>query len=222
MKYKINNIGFRTQKQVQDYAKGILYKDSIGSYLRGDDLDFMLAFFEEFHVTWLDKVGPGIKAIQRVKEPNYGIHRAFWLHRVDGTSTDISYQISWIKKKDYEREFKNALRWVIKPQIDDFKQSSFDGVDHLRCPLTGQIVTFQNCHIDHYSPQFDEIVAEFVKKMGISNFEPQMADSRDGQTKCELANPHVANLFFEFHRSKANLRVLSKDGNLSIAKKRKR
>ena len=120
---------FKTQKANQSHAKTILNETPEGCPLDGDNLAFMLEYFERFHCEWDRKKGAGIKGIDVVKEPfkGYGSYKSFMLRRVDGTRTDISYNIGKIKKINYRRKFIEALRHLVQPQIDEFRSALFSG-----------------------------------------------------------------------------------------------
>ena len=150
MKYIISNRSFKTDKELQEYAKSILYQNNINSYLENDEFEFMLDYFRTLHVEWHQKQGCGISNIRRVKDYVYGKYRAFLIERIDNTTTDISYIISKIKAKSLEKDFKQALRWIIEPQILAFKKSIFDNSSSsLKCPISDDILRFDNCHADH-------------------------------------------------------------------------
>ena len=216
MKYNINNQLFKTDKELQEYAKSILYQNNVNSYLENNELEFMLDYFRALHVEWHQKQGCGIANIRRIKDNVYGKYRAFQIERIDKTTTDISYIISNIKEKPLERDFKQALRWIIEPQILAFKKSIFDNsISSLKCPISGDMLRFDNCHADHFNPTFDEIVTTFVKKYEISDLSKIVAASRDNQTRAELSDLIVAQWFFDYHKSVANLRLISPNSNLT-------
>lgn len=216
MKYNINNRSFKTDKELQEYAKSILYKNNVNSFLESEELEFMLDYFHTLHVEWYQKQGCGIANIRRIKDNVYGKYRAFQIERIDNSITDISYIISNIKAKSFEKDFKQALRWIIEPQILAFKKSIFDNSSSsLKCPISDDILRFDDCHADHFNPTFDEIVTSFVKKYEIFDLSKIVAASRDNQTKAELSDEIVAQRFFDYHKSVANLRLISPNSNLT-------
>lgn len=221
IKYTIHGIDFATNKSVEQYAREILYKNDLNSYLQGDDEIFMLEYFKFFHIEWVQKVGCGLQSIRRIAEPNYGKHRGFEISRKDGTTTDISFIISKISKRDFLKEFKSALRTVIEPQVFQFKKDFFDHPEaSKKCVLTGDPLTFGACHVDHHSPTFDQLAQDFIeyKCLKILDFERVVAPPADNQTFYELMDEDIAREFYHFHETRARLRVLSVSGNLSLAK----
>jgi len=202
MKHSINGIGFKTDKDLQQYAKDILYKGGFGP-LREEDYDFMHEYFKTFHSGWEQKQGVGIKNIHKVIEPNYGKHRAFMIERVDGSTTDISYMLGNIRKKESSNKFKQALRRVVQDQIDNFRRTQFKDKDILVCPILETPITYSTCHIDHFTPTFDEIVSGFITKYKIEDGGRYLAETVDNQTYHELAETKEANdlkvLFWHYH-----------------------
>jgi Protein of unknown function (DUF3223) len=221
MKHIINNISFKTDKELQEYAKVILYQDEVNSCLINENLEFMMAYFSYLHSEWVQKEGCGIANIRRIKDNVYGKYRAFKIERTDNSSTDISYIIANIKIKNIEKDFKQALRWIIEPQIVTFKKATFSKKSELRCPISNDIIKFNNCHADHFNPTFDEIILNFMNIYEISDLSKIVAPSRDNQIKAELIDDIVAQRFFDYHKSVANLRLVSPTVNLSQLKRSK-
>jgi len=222
IKYTINGIGFTNNKSVEQHAREILYNHAVNSHLQGDDETFMREYFRNFHIEWVQKVGTGIQFIRRIAEPNYGKHRGFEIIREDGSSTDISFIISKISKRDFLQDFKAALRIVIEPQVFQFKKVFFDNPQILKhCELTGETITFGACHVDHYTPTFGQLAQDFIefKCFKALDFERLVAPPADNQTFYKLIDDDVANEFYNFHETRARLRVLSVTGNLSLAKR---
>lgn len=219
MKHIVNQIEFKTDKSLQEYAKGILYKDKVSTVLNEDDYLFMYDYFRQFHSGFGQKKGVGILKIWRLVEPNYGKHRAFGIERKDGTTTDISYILSNIKVKESSVKFKAALRRVIQPQIDYFRREAFKAVSFLICPITQEPTTYDTCHIDHESPTFDEIVKGFIEAYKLEDLEQYLAETVDNQTYHELddslGTKIIAERFYTYHLRLAVLRVLSAKANLT-------
>lgn len=219
MKYSIGNIEANSKSVIQNKAKEILYTGELFSKLEGEDFEFMKDFSAQFHVEWEIKKGVGLKSINRVKEPNYGKFRAFWIERIDGTSTDISYIINNIQKKNWDREFRLALRKVIEPQIIEYRQIAFENSDILNCPITNQTINKVNSHVDHFSPTFEEIVNEFIAKYEIKLSSELFPIEEDNQVEYDIMDKEMKNKFYQFHLQKANLRMLSIEANLRRKKK---
>ncbi len=219
MKYEIYDKKFESKKEAQSFANEILYKNEINSTLNEEESNFMYNYFECFHLDWDTKLGVGIKRILRIKEPNYGKHRAFLIERIDGTKTDISYIINNIQKKNYNREFRQALRKCVEPQIIEFKNNVFKEKKEIICPITGQLITFENCHIDHENPTFDDLVINFISKYDIKIHPELFPKEADLQTTYDITDLSIKKEFYDFHKKNANLRAIFSNANLRRKKK---
>ena len=211
-------MNFKTDKSVQEYAKNILYFGAVNSILTETEFSFMYSYFEAIHHEWKLKLGNGIKSIHRVLDKVSGKYRSFEIERVDGSITDISYIVQNIKSPNLKNDFKKALRYIIMPQILDFKTGFFQFPVTKFCDITGGVITFSNCHIDHYNPTFDELVNNFIHENNLTNFAEILEPSKDNQTISKLSDENISILFFDYHLKNANLRAVSVKANLSILK----
>ena len=94
----------------------------------------------------------------------------------------------------------------------------------MRCEKTGQLVTYDEAHLDHEEPFFAEIVSEFQIindwQKGIPNdviSEPQALKTTATFNDCSIEND-----FRKFHRQRAKFRILSVAANLSTAHLKRR
>jgi len=114
-KVTVNNIEFNSKTKVQDFAKTILIKYANNDILSKEDQDFMIAYFEQFHYEWKRKNGVGIENLF-IKKSEWD-NNEFWLKRMDGSTTDVSYIIRKIARPDYKFWLELALGNAIK--VDD-------------------------------------------------------------------------------------------------------
>lgn len=108
-----------------------------------------------------------------------------------------------------------AFKSVYDESKHDIMKKTFNEFPAFECPITKDIVTFGNCHIDHFKPTFDEIVGDFINENGISDLRAVLAPNRDNQTICEVSDKELSDKFYKYHESRANLRVLSVKANLT-------
>lgn len=212
----INGIEFNSDAAAERHAKEILNTGDIGS-LNDVEFEFMIAYFEYMHHEWTQKKGTGVKSINRVVSRQNRSNREFKLYRIDGTHTDISCDKKW-KKEHPTKDFYQALRDIIEPQINAFREKEFNSSDFLTCPITGQMITRQTCDIDHYYPTFDELAKQFINENNITDFKTLVVGTKDNDTGRRLTDKVLEHKFFEFHKKNARLRVLSKNANRSAAK----
>lgn len=215
--YEIYNINFTSKKDVEATAREILYKDIVDTYLNKEDFNFMMAYFEYFHIDWEQKKGQsGIKHIIR-KNDNWR-KPCFWIKRYDDSETDISFKISSIEKKNFYREFSAAMREAVHDQIRDFKKNSFLNNEILICPINNIEVTINQCHVDHHNPSFDDLVKQFIDVNKVKLTNELFPPSEDGRMHYMITDNNLTKGFYDFHLSKARLRITSANGNLSKKK----
>lgn len=220
MIYRVGKVESSSKDGIQKRAKEILYEGQINSILEDDDFKFMKEYFSQFHNEWKQKEGVGLKLIRRVVAPSYNrSNRAFWIERVDGTDTDISYIIPNIQKKNYNREFRLALRTAVDPQIIKFKNAEFENRTTLICPIKEITIDRTNCHVDHFSPTFEELVVEFIKAYKIVITPDLFPKQEDNQFSYIILDENINTNFYQFHLDKAKLRIVSIDGNLGRKRK---
>ncbi len=198
MIYKIGNYQATSKKKIQEKAKEILYQGSLNSKLEGINFEFMISYFQTFHIDWYLKKGKGVESILRIKEPKYGKYRAYKIERKDGTSTDISYIINNIQKKNYYREFKQAMRELVEPQIIEFRNNTFKNINNLTCPINKEIIFKYNSHVHHDNPSFDELIKSFIKKFDIRLSPDLFPKDLDNQIRYDINDDIIKNRFFYF------------------------
>ena len=201
--------------------------------------DFLMTIFEN-HSEWSEKKGVGVDFISIINTE--WKNKCFQLHRIDGTTTDISFR-SCIENKKPTRIFSEACRNAVRWEIDKFrKENVIFGVT--TCEITGQILTKENCHIDHYNHSFSNLVKSFYKRFFkeytidylVDNFILKTEDGKidtsfDGwcyydETLSDFVvtksyndkGYHLQELFILWHNKYTHLRAVTKEANLSILK----
>lgn len=196
-----------------DRARSILRGRELFEPLACADEDFLAELIAR-HPDSLLKVGAGIDHFE-VRPDGWG-GRCFWIVRVDSTATDFSF-LSCLKAPTPRQDFAAACRHAVVDQVLAFKELAFADTASLSCPVTGEPVTRETCHIDHAPPwTFDDIVTEFALGRDLSaDVEP----TADGCTFTRFRDPATARAFAEFHAERAVLRVVSRRANLSILRR---
>lgn len=218
--FVVNGEEFKTKKELQDRVRSILW-----SYRDGDTVDmldtpFLIDFFH-LHPSADQKVGCGIAAIEVRRNPVYTQTQGFWIVRSDGSDTDISY-LECLTETPHHKRFERACRVAVEPSVIWFKQTAFDNAGgFLHCPFTGEKLTFTSCHADHIAPKtFQSLLADFVRIHGIDIDSLQVnGKGDDGAIQDTLDNADLERLWIEYHDRHAELRIVSRIGNLSHAKR---
>ena len=176
-----------------------------------DDLAFVNAVIR-LHPSHADKIGVGIRAITvQINRPFKTL--GFWIERLDGTRTDISY-LECLTPSNNRAKVLNALRNAIADQRTAVKAAAFAG-GLVCCPYTGQRLTPDTAHVDHAPPAtFESLAGEFVELEG--GWGRIRQRSSDAQIGSILADERVRLRWQRFHLEHAELRVVSIEANLSI------
>lgn len=215
----INGIQFKTKSNLVDYIRTIVAKYEDEQTLDTDDTRFVLALIDN-HPQAAIKIGNGIDSIIVRRNPIYTQTRGFYLNRVDATGTDVSWT-ECLTPTPHHKKVIRALRVLIEEQTFAFKQKFFDDEVDPTCELTGQSITFLDSHVDHVPPlTFDSLVEQFCNEFGFDlNTIPLRDDLADNKYVDLLDDDLLALRWQDYHHQRAVLRVVSRFGNLSIAKR---
>lgn len=89
----------------------------------------------------------------------------------------------------------------------------------LICPLLNIPIVKDNCHIDHYEPTFKDLIDNFIKENQLLLTQDLFPKSSDNQKIYTITDKELSMKFYNFHKERANLRAVSKDGNLRRERK---
>lgn len=214
MSYVVNGQVFKTKTALRDYAREIL--NGTLSEVSEDHLPFLIELFRR-HQDTREKFGDGIKTIRVIRAKPYNT-RCFEIERIDGSRTDISY-LECLLASDARDWFAAACRSAVVSQIQAFKSAQFEDRNVLFCPITEEPITPDTCHVDHAPPNtFRYIVDSFIGHEGIRVERVKYTDG-DGHTACRFVEGDMHEAFAEWHRERAQLRVVSKRANLSLLRR---
>jgi hypothetical protein len=201
------------KRQKTEKCRDILYKYSVDENVSNDeDIQFLLSIFEN-HSEWDSKKGVGISSISVIKNQ---FNKCFQLNRIDGTFTDISFTHS-ISNRSKVSEVKNACRTAIRKHIVKFRDENVVyGVSV--CPITNEILTKENTHIDHYDLTFDSMFNLWVVQHDFDFLYSKVNKTKDNCVVTCFTDNSIIEDFINFHNHKSKLRAVSKKANLSILK----
>ena len=216
MKYTIGKYNFKSQIEIIEFVREILYKYNIGDIIDLEDFDFIYSLIQN-HRWKEDKIGCGIEKF-RVILTEYK-NRAFKIIRMNGTETDFSFMKCISKPKDWKsHDFICACRTCISSQIQDFKEAEL--TKEKKCPYRNLILNKTNSHVDHMPPStFKNIVKKFIKEKKIDIKNIEIGGYEDNATSKFFVNDELRRSFFEFHKNHAKLRLVSARANLSEIKR---
>lgn len=205
---------FYSKKEAGDFVRSILYRYPIGQCVADDDAEF-LADLLALHPEAPLKIGCGVRFFS--VEQNE-CSRGFWLTRTDGSRTDWSF-LSCLTPPTPETEARAGFRTAIRPQVAEFRAQFESAPEQRRCPITGDVLTTANIHIDHETT-FEDLLDSFLRESGLALEEISVKPTIDGSTTTELANDNLKLQWADFHRRNARLRAVSVRANLSILRLR--
>ncbi len=211
----LGGVNFKTKKAIRERARDILYNSQLDTKLSDEDNNFMLSFIKR-HQCYIPIIGCGLDYICVSLDKEHKFQRAFCVVRTDNEKVFFSYT-KCIARPSNLTLFSKACRTCVQDQIDCFRRQAFNNQPTIICSLSGQIVTPQNCHIDHSHPTFEYIVKEFIKQKKIDV--DDVTYGGDGRLK-RFADVSMSCEFATLHREMAVLRVLSQQANLTRKRQR--
>jgi Protein of unknown function (DUF3223). len=211
-----NTIKAISKKSILDNCKSILHKYQINSSVSLEaDYEFLLQLFAK-HPHFLLKKGCGIKDII-IKFTEFK-NRCFYIIRTDGTQTDISYLVcvngQGTKKKDISFACRSAIRDIIVKFRDI---NVIYGVT--KCPITNEVLTKDNTHIDHYNLSFNELFEMWIKGADIDILHSNLnITTLDCEHQIYFTDNSIIEHFRKFHNDNTHLRAVSSKANLYYLK----
>lgn len=214
--YTLGGKEFPTKKSVKDYCREILRKSAPHFPLPADH-QFLLDLLA-LHPRAKDKIGCGVRSFMVQVDPVWKTTRHFQLLRTDGSTTDWSFS-TCLDGENHRANAIAALRHATSAQIIEFKRDQFDASEFIKCPFTGDLVTFNTCHVDHAAPDtFSALVTKWLTLSGITPDQVKLKPNCDNQWACEMTDPEQIKSWLEFHYAGASLRIVSPRANMELQK----
>ena len=208
---------FPTQARLIEHIRAIIAKYPDGLNVDEEDDLFLRALLQR-HRDAIEKIGKGVHYFTIETEPKYKT-RGFWLHRIDGTKTDFSYRMC-IRSSSHREDVLAALREAVSEQMIKFREETFNGNEHVFCPLTKQQITRQQAHVDHIYPQtFSQLVKDWSAQEEINLDTVPLERSTDGKIGRKINDAYVVESFQWYHQEHAHLQVIEKSTNIKMSNK---
>jgi len=210
---QIGDKTYSTKKEALNHYKTILNSYDFGETISCQNF-FDLLDLLETHPEVTEKVGVGIESI-KVAKLKYNT-KAFELVRFDGSTEFFSYTKRINAKKNDFTKFREACRQVIQEDLRKVKLEYFEKYSkkgQVKCQETGCLSKYEELNVDHRQPNtFSVIVDRFIE---LNNIDIQRIEyiPVDGGPN-ELADEELKTKFKQYHKDKANLRIVKKDLNL--------
>jgi hypothetical protein len=224
-----NGRSWSTQTAAQEHFRAILHRYADNQVIENrQDHEDLVALLQRYDMTITDgppKIGAGIDHFERRRNVGEGWSTpGFWVIRTTGDATDFSYP-SAVKGRPMsdEQQFYGACRTAVQPDLVLAKRKFFDmhgdAQGRVACEVTGQLVPFEEAHLDHEWPPFVQIVAGFLAARGWSHSVPAgvVTAPGDAQTVSAFADKNIADTFIRYHHALAQMRMVSDKANLAMA-----
>lgn len=210
---QIGKLTFDTKKDALEHFKQILNSYNFGEILNAKNFNDVCELLK-IHEKSKEKVGAGIKEIE-IAEVRYNT-KCFKLIRTDSSVDIFSYTKCINGGFTPLTKFSRTCRDLIyedlrNVKLEYFKANSEKGF--VKCQETGELCKWEELNVDHRQPNtFSIILDRFIeiKQIDINKIEyEEVIDS-----VYTLIDKELAKEFREYHKEKANLRIVKKDNNL--------
>lgn len=198
---EISGIKFKTKKSLMTYSRNLI-KNNLGKTFSKTDEEFH--FLKELLKRHPERKVENLEVIQCIE--NFGGHPAIYIRESNKDLESISWNkcVSGLVSTD-KAKLRSAMRSAIVGQILDYKSSQKKSV----CSICGCKTNPNYQHVDHLK-FFEEIATDFEntykKKYRLVNKKDHMG--------YQFENEQDKNLWEDFHRDKAILRITCSSCNL--------
>lgn len=212
-KIEIGERQFATKKDALNHFKTILNSYEFKMNLNKEDLKDILVLLET-HPNVKEKIGVGIEYV-RIAKVQYNT-KSFELVRSDGSTEFFSYTKRINAPKTDFTKLREACRQAIQEDLRNVKLAYFDRFSkkgQVKCQESGDLAKYEELNVDHRQPNtFSVIVDRFVElnKLDLKKIKYLQIDGGPN----ELADENLKEEFRQYHRDKANLRIVKKSLNL--------
>jgi len=210
---KIGELEFKYKKDILNFYKKILNSYEFGDIVYENDFKNLNYLFE-YQLDNKELIGSGIDSV-RIAKSKFNM-KCFEIVHTDNSTELFSY----VKRINPDRKnftkFNEACRQAIQKDLINVKQKYFDKFSvkgQVKCQETKELSKWNELNVDHRQPNtFSVIIDRFIElhKINIDKIKYIKVDGGPN----ELADIELKNKFIEYHKQKANLRIVRKDKNL--------
>lgn len=213
----IGHLEFQTRKDALEYFSKILGRHAPGQRLAGRDLTDVEALLF-CHPRWAEKVGSGIESI--VVDSAEHDARCFHVVRKDGSRDNFSYKKCVCGDPAPFARFSTACRRAVDDDLHRVKVDHFaehqNGEGKVRCPETGEWISFDEAHVDHPPPMTFSVIVQFF--ITTNDIDLGTVDyAREGLYGNEFRDDALRRKFREWHTKNGRFRVIKNSRNLAKA-----
>lgn len=209
---QIGDLIFNTKKDALAHFKQILNSYDYGESINSTDFNEVYELLKN-HPKSKGKIGLGISEI-RVEELRYK-NKGFLIVRSDSTTDFFSYIKCINGQSTPFQKFSMTCRELIKEDIHNVKLSYFKNNSKkgmVKCQESRDLCSWEELAVDHRQPNtFSVIVDRFVE---LNNIDIESVEYFDNEIYgFKFVDNSLAEDFREYHKKKANLRIVKKTIN---------
>lgn len=210
---------YKKKKSIKEACKKILHQKEEEFYITDEKEHEFLQDLLSHHYFHGERIAKNnIKSFSVAWNPNFGGHtKSFYFELENGYKSDFSY-LKTISPPSHFNHVVDALRTEIYPYCRQYKEDYFSRNETPVSEMTGRAVTREDCHVDHFDPLFCDIVEAFFEIHPCETLKVRHGENgyRD------LEDRDVAKEWYDFHKDKALLRVVTSEENLTRPKKKQK
>lgn len=172
-------------------------RDSVQDFqpITGSSAELLTAA-TDLHADAAQKRGCGISHFTVAR---WGKDRCFWLHRKDGTSTDISFRHIFDSPEKRAKEDRiHALRQAIEPQVEPLRRPGY--------------------HV-HHVVSFDTLMKGWLESEGLTLEQIEVKPTADGEMRCEMADEQVKGRWQLYHDRYFEYEIMTKAAHRALKRK---
>lgn len=214
-RFKIRGVYYPTYTSVRAEIKRRLFAYPVGGPkdLTPDDADWFVHLIREMHPYADEKLAKPVVGIKKYNRYGHQGDNLMLIYE-DGSSLPFSWNKCCKGKASSEAvSIKAALRAAVQDQTSAVMDAAFWHRDTIVCPMTGDLVTRSEAHVDHAPPRFADLVTLWLIDMGLDLEQVPLSD--DPQGGAVLAGGNSRSSWMQFHERHAVLRVVSARWNTS-------
>lgn len=206
---------YASKKAAKDDLRGLRDAHRDGRAIRDEDAVELLLAVVASHPQADEKIGDGIRGFFVARAPDHPTY-CFHLRRVDGSTTDFSWNEAITPTRPVDR-LRMACRGAIKDQKDTFKAEDWPSSERSTrtCPITGKAFTRDDAVVDHQPPStVKALVEEWLASLGLRVEDIPIVHTGDQRSEDTFADDGHRQHWRAFHGTRAQLRLVSSEGNL--------
>lgn len=211
-KYAIGDKFFNTKDELKKFTGAILKKYSVNEKVNKDDFVFLKNLLVN-HPHYKEKTQHGIENIGiRGYYNNKYFSKYFVIISPNNIEIDFSYhECISPTTNNHKVKFTRQCREIISDQIYNFKFNLFKN-NSVYCMSSGVKLNWEDCHIDHHTPKFRELLDNFIldNSIDIKNIKYDKTGLYDTLPE------EIVIAFKEYHQKHAVLRPLHQTENLRL------